>query len=229
MTAAIIFGLDLPVERYDQLSFRHIRPDWLECEAPLMTSKWWDYRFMNPCAATYLFAHHYVEEYRRAHKATIGGKAHQHMKVLPFADLFLCKQAKITAMWRCRQFADALCMPYELYARFAIEARMSYWSRAKMPFATQLYGDMVLDKVQKKWADHLSGHLLIGKHDAYKNENYQGLFAQDAHHDWAIEQAGKRANIAPVLGGIVKAGYLPLAKVKAKYGDSVAEKVMLLA
>lgn len=221
MTETIIFGLDLSVELYDRLSLKYAN----DLEPHLMLTKWWDYRFLNPVAATYIYAHHYAQQYTFARRRFIDYKVESWQKAWKHFDIFKCPPAQITAAWRGRQIADAMGIPYDLYIRWAFDARMRYWQRSVLPTASQLYSQMVTDQVQEKWNDHLKGVLMHGAHAGFKNENYQRLPVQEAHHEWLFEQAAKRENIGYALAEIFDAGLLPVEKINAKYGAVVVAKV----
>ena len=57
--------LDSVREAWNGAISERIRKDQLTIEASLFNTKWFDYRFMHPAAATHHFALHYIERYRR--------------------------------------------------------------------------------------------------------------------------------------------------------------------
>lgn len=230
MTATkTVFGLDMAEERYDILAFRHVRPEWREYETSLMTSKWWDYRFMNPVAATYLYAHYYREEFKAMYRKAINHKAAEFINPLKVNDLFMGKPALISGMWRGRQHADAMGIPYNLYIRFAMEARMAYWARAAMPQPQHLYSEMVTDIVQAKWLEHLEGFFMTGHHEAYKVANYAHLTTQDQHIEWLFTQAAKRQNVQSALVSLCEAGMIARGDIQNFYNAEVADRVLSMA
>ena len=50
------FGSDLSVEDYERLRINHIQHSLALHEPALFDTKWFDYRFLHPTQATYLFA-----------------------------------------------------------------------------------------------------------------------------------------------------------------------------
>lgn len=222
-----IYGLGQTPEHYDVLMQTHASSKWRSHETDLMTSKWWDYRFMHPTEATYLFAHHYREQYRnafdryfdkrQAYRRDTLAKHHDPMKNAPGA---------VTGIWRARQFADSICCPYDLYIRWAIDARMRFWQRAYLPRPCHLYADVVTDQVIAKWEEHLSAKFTVASHDAYKVENYAGLPDQDAHVEWVFERAKVQPNILHALQNAYRRGLISAAHITAKYNESVTEKVI---
>lgn len=221
-----IIGMGRSPDECDRLMFSHVRREWIDYEGALFTSKWFDYRPLNPVDATYLYAHHFKVAYRAAYRCTIDHKAAPNVKPLKKDDLFDCPQIQIAGIWRGRQHADALCMPYNLYIDFAMKARLAYWNRNHLPRPCQLYSEQVVNRVIKQWEDHQRGFLLFGTHSAYKNEAYVGTTAQNDHHEWLFSQIDKRDNGFIPLVNLYTSGLLPIEKITARLGDSVSERVL---
>jgi len=62
------FGNNLTTAQYDSIAISRINIRHLSKEPKLMSVKWFDYRTLHPTCATYLFAHHYVLEYRKIYQ-----------------------------------------------------------------------------------------------------------------------------------------------------------------
>lgn len=224
------FGLGLAPEKYDVLMAKHADKKMRAIEADLMTSKWFDYRFLHPVAATYLYAYHYKEQYKAAFGRYFDARQVHRAKTLKkHYDLFLNSAADITAIWRGRQAADALGVPYNLYIRWAIDARMNYWQRGSLPLASHLYSQLVTDKVPEKWDDYRNGFLMLGEHEAYHSVNYSGLPMQDEHVDWVIEQARKQPSVLFALQAAYRRGVITPDQIATKYNAVVATKVAAIA
>jgi hypothetical protein len=229
MTTAIFegaFGLDLAPERYDVLMQTHATPEMQARELTLMERKWFDYRFLHPTAATYLMANAFRREYKNAYARYFDYRTANHREPIHATDLFRSKPGKITGIWEMRQCADAICAPYDLFARWAIDVRMRFWKRAFLPQPSQLNAEIVRELTLEKWNEHQTGVLMAARHEAYLNANYCGLPAQDAHHDWLFMQAEKRLNIRAALRDLAARELLPAGKIEARYGAEVTSRVL---
>lgn len=58
------FGDNLTWDQYDERMFRITRK-WVDEERSLFSCKWFDYRQLHPAQATYLYAHDYINVFRR--------------------------------------------------------------------------------------------------------------------------------------------------------------------
>jgi len=225
MTEKTIFGLNLSNERYDEIFMQHVKKEWQAYEGSLYRSKWFDYRFVNPVMATYIYCHHYEVIYRRIYRKTIDLRISEHIKVLKHEDLFSCSSSFISGMWRGRQHADAMGMPYQVYIEMAFNDRLRFWRRAYLPQPQMLYSGDLTRNVGEEWEKHQSGILYTGKHAAYKNENYHDLPAQNDHHEWLLAQADKRANGVDILQQFLDAGLIPIEKIQARFGNEVTSRL----
>lgn len=226
----VIFGLDFQPEDYDRLMFKFVRKDWLKHEGPLFTTKWFDYRFMNPVAGAYLYAHEFVKVYRRFYRSTIDYTRAEHVRPLKELDLFACPQEQISAIWRGRQIADAVGMPYDVYLELAMEAALKYWQRAHLPRPAQLYSDRVCEFVIDQWEKRQEGILYYGQHKAFRNQFFINTPTQNDHHEWLLAQISKRGEAGfSLLNDAVENDLLPLEKVKARFGEDLAERILQAA
>lgn len=109
----------------------------LACESSLMVTKWPEYRFITPLAATKLF----VVEFRRAYAFCLrtnvdllrseNSKAGSNIH-------FLRPGTGETTAWRARQKADAFGLPYPVYLRFCFDFAMRR-KRNRLPHINQLF------------------------------------------------------------------------------------------
>lgn len=220
-----IFGFDLSDEDCDHIWFRaNIRKEWSSFEIALFSTKWFDYRFLHPVRATYVFAHHYRAIYKRIFAEQFDHKRAEYVKGFKGDDLFVDASAvTVSGMWRARQHADAIGCPYEIYIEAAVN-KVLRLNRSNMPFVTELYQGWVLDAVQQVWAERQQGRLYVGQHDAYLNENYAGLDVQNDHHEWLFTQASTRESLARWLHRFIwRDKLLPEAKARVRFGDDAIE------
>jgi len=147
------FGSQFTAQECDLLAFDGINEKLLSGEAKLFGEKWFDYRFMHPTTATYLFAHLYSEGCKDANQVIYDVDKGKFMKNWKGKD-FLDKKER-GGFWKARQSADRMCMPYNYYIRFAIDFGLSRcWKRIPRP--SQMYSKECIEWVQNKWSDELS-------------------------------------------------------------------------
>ena len=86
-------------------------------ERELMATKWFEYRFMSPLAATELFAAKYTEGLQSYVRANFDVELSAKVRGVP-AGLPSKRERWFTQVWRARQRADTMCVPYELVIEF---------------------------------------------------------------------------------------------------------------
>lgn len=218
----------MSVERYDEMAHVGIRKIWQQMELSLFTSKWFDYRFMHPSEATYLYAHHWERVYRRFYKMNVDAQRADVIKVFNKSNIFKDK-ANLPGLWRGRQHADGLGIPYDLYITLAFKENLRFWNRSHLPRPQHCYSGRVIEAIQQAWPEHQAANLFYSRLPTYHNDNYAETNEQKAHHEWLMDQAGRRAAPAWVLGKFVKDGILPIEKIVARFGDDMPEKIALAA
>lgn len=239
---ATIFGTDLDRDRCDEIMFGYVLtrmrvsalPSFSNykkfeaitgVETELFRVKWFDYRFLHPVQATYLYAHFYVETYRTAFKRHVSRDQAEHVKVLKKPDLFANDKRLVGALWRGRQIADALGAPYPFFLEAAIRNMLRYWRQKYLPRPEHLYTDRVLDAVQQEWADAKRHRLFYADHHLYRAQHFVGTRDQAEHRDFLLEIAHLRRDPAPVLTGFVDKELLTIDWIAAKSGQDLADRV----
>jgi hypothetical protein len=220
-----IYGVDSDAEACDRFAHTYIRKEWAEIEGPLYSGKWFDYRLLNPLAATYVYAHEFVKAYRVAFGRNFDSGAAEHIRPLKSRKLEELPKATISGLWRGRQTADALGIPYDVYLSQAFHWTLRYWRRAHLPRPIQLYSDLVVDRVPASWAELQEGRLYYSALPYYRMDLYQGLASQNQHHEWLLAQAAKRTNPAAALGRFVYGEkLLPEEKALGRFGMEMLER-----
>jgi hypothetical protein len=239
MTEEAVFGIDVSSLDADRIANRFIRQDWQEIEIALMGGKWFDYRWMNPVAATYLFAHHYKKSYRTAFAQNIDFVRAAYVVPLP-DDLFdipdkltkekqAARRAQISGIWRARQVADAMGMPYDIYLDRAFHWRLRYWNRSSLPRPVHLYADLITDKAAIDWTEFQKERFYYSKLQNYTNQRYRGYAAQDAHHEYLFEQIAARGNKPALIANFIEEDLLPPEKIERRLGQEVFARAAALA
>lgn len=253
-----ILGLDTNADDAARLMNRFIRKDWIEMEASLYGAKWFDYRFMNPVQATYLYAHEFIRFYRMCASKNYSSKNGDFRQPIMGGDLFAMperkedetkasfekrlkrKKLQISGIWRGRQFADAMGMPYAEYLEFAFHWTMRFWKQAYPPRPTQMYTDLVLDRTASAWDERQGSMLFFSKLPQYLNPAYEklslalkdphfegkALKSQNAHHEWLFAQLVRRHDDPELYARLIwQLQVLPEEKVKGRIGDEAFERV----
>ena len=210
-----VFISDLGLDACDEVMFRLVQRDWQTDELSLMRSKWFDYRFLHPVIATYTYAQAFETIYHRMVRTHLGGSVRRVFKTY---DLLRMDKATACGLWRGRQCADALGMPYEVYLDQAFTLRLAYWKQGNLPRPTQLYADMILDAMPERWAELQAGKLFYGAHQELRTHRFVGTSPQLDHHEWLFTQAGKRSNPAAIMRRFYDEDLIPAEKVVARLG-----------
>lgn len=247
-----IFGLDTSRDDAARIMSRFIRQDWLAVEGPLFRGKWFDYRFMNPVQATYLYAHEFVKAYRRNFSINIDSRRGPHVTPVNVEVLFdisgdlspkeiTKRKQRASGIWRGRMVADAMGMPYDIYLDRAFHWTLRYWQQRTLPRPQQLYSDMVVDRAGIDWEQRQKDEFFYSTLPQYKNGFYYEaisrlsgdatlLHSQNAHHDWLLDQSKDRPNGHAFLAQMIfHDQVLPLEKAKSFLDDNGFERVMSLA
>lgn len=125
--------LDLTLDEYEQIAVERIGPALLKREVDLFNNCWFDYRFMHPTLRTYVFADIYIslfKEFYERHIDIDSTKARGFSRPDPLdnrppriskerieAGVKARKLRTPTCLWRARQTADSLGMPYHEYIK----------------------------------------------------------------------------------------------------------------
>ena len=173
-------------------------------EMDLYTTKWFDYRFISPTEATDMFKSEYSKAYKIAWR-TYEDRNEAELKsgLLEFPrfhkpsrkDTTNLKR-EYTSLWRARQGADALGVPYDFLIRETIDALMASGHCHTMPRPNQIAGaltrEAIRNRVKQQWTDWAAFNFssMISRLPQYMNHAYRGLHAQDAHRVWVLERLG---------------------------------------
>lgn len=174
-------------------SAKLISPELLTDERNLMTSKWYAYRFMSPLEATELFARQYREAFRGSFRQNVDAQSAGNVRGV--AHLDRSKPSKtFTQVWKARQRADELGVPYREYLWFSFD----FWTRRerrKLPQPNQLHptGRSVASwtaAFNDWWEEGLE--IFVGQLRGlpqYRIENYHALPAQDSFRAFLVDHA----------------------------------------
>lgn len=185
-------------------------------EADLVQSRWFDYHDLHPTEATYLFAHHYVQQTRAFYEHTVDERTSEEVRGFLPNDIF--KSRDLTSMWLARRAADAAGVPYPFVLRFAHARALDRHYRS-FPRPNQLYGEeFELDMIDA-WKEQLARQLTFSSLPHFQAAAYGGEAIQDKHVAFVISQVNARHGpkggllarcfkegiLAPTLPAVVRA------------------------
>jgi len=216
-----------PSDRFkdDCVTNAFVKSQFSAMDLGLFRTKWFDYRFYSPLQATFLYIAYFEEAYYDFFKRDVDYVQAEFRRPITRAKILNglrendSKQRRnFMALWRGRQVADALGMPYPVFLDFAFNARLQNWKRDTLPRPEHLYSARCIDKVEQKWEEYKRTYFLKSDHPAYKLENFCGTADQIAHQNWLIEQAEHCFNYPANLYDLVQEGLLPQDRVEAHLG-----------
>lgn len=216
---------DLIAMKFSPKSLMHL-------EAELFGTKWFDYRMMTVYDATILYANTFNDIYRRIFAVEFDRSRAQHVVGVSIGKMLEGLKSgdshakkRFSGLWRGRQVADALGMPYSEYIDMAMRRRLRFWKRGNLPRPDQIYGQLDVEWVQSKWQEAQAAKLYLAEHPAYEMRNYAGLAHQNDYHEWLFAQANYRANPFYQLAQFVNEGRLPIEKVRARVDADLIDRV----
>lgn len=109
----------------------YIAPELLAREAALLQSRWIGHRYMTPLQATQQFSEAYLAAYRRVWARHFSATEATGKRPIE-ASFAMNDLADMTSLWKARQRADALGMPYDLFCEIVME-RWIVGRKAKQP------------------------------------------------------------------------------------------------
>ncbi len=221
-----VFGVDISRIDADRLAAKFVSPKLLKVERALQTGKWFEYRFMNPTAATYLFANEYKKAYSFAYQQNIDTERGEHVTALP-NDLFKARKSMITGVWRCRQVADAMGMPYGLYLERALHWVTRRWREKHLPQVYNLYSDFATDRVAIDWEEYQAAKVYYSKLPQYKNICYDSRVASlNQHHEHLFSLIESRSNNPILIAELVNQDLLSISRIRDRLGAEVFDQTL---
>lgn len=203
----------------------------LQREAHLFRRKWFDYRFISGTKATEKFGEAYRVAYRAAFRTNFDAVEASKKQGLSEAGPYF-DQRELTSLWRARQFADELGLPYDLFLSWAFDGFFMRRGYTRVPRPNQLYAEKLRIPLEAhlaaKWLEHRQEvRLMHSQLPEYGVSAYCQLAAQDDHYAWIVEQLrlrtglGLRVAIARVC---FATPLLPVDRAMAEFGTAVVER-----
>lgn len=200
-------------------------------ERQLHDLKWFDYRFMAPSEATSLFRSEFQKVYRRSHAKNIDSEEAERKFGLR-RGIASDNRAEFTSLWRARQFADGLGIPYPVFLTASFNTLLSGLSQ-RIPYVNQLYGKYdarIALAAKAHWLEIRDSRFTVSELPHYRVESFHGLPAQVAYRKWVIEEIKRRGGRAGDIGSacFIKC-IIPVELAQAEFGvervDSARDKM----
>jgi len=206
-----------------------IRSQVREDEPALTPLRWPGNGYLSAVEATRAFARAYLTVYREFwDRRPINRKnPGKHQAPLREHNLFENDLRVLTGLWRARQAADGMGLPYEIYLHAAFEF-LTARKYKRLPQPSQLYSDIVLEQMAHvRGAIQLDDLIPVYVTDVrFLAHNYQGDLPQEAFHEVLIShlrgmpEDGLRKALVDIVHN---RQLLPEAKARKLFGDEVCD------
>lgn len=211
-TIDTFFGVDFETERYNEIALTVATKPMLRVEPELVKTKWFDYRTKHPVYLGYLWAFIYKQEYKRFISKYRDPERGLYMNGITGKDVFGKSIKKVKskikgepstevekmhperkAVWRARQKADELGIPYDFYIRTVMEIAESHsWARPPRP--QHFTSDEMVSAVIDAWKEKMTTKIVTSDDARFLAENYVGNSDQLDYQMWLIGNIKKRAH-----------------------------------
>jgi hypothetical protein len=208
------------------MAAKNLSSEILANEHELSRLKWFDYRFLSPVEATIMFLQIYQAEFRRNHGRYYDIDEAELKKGLSSNELFMNEKKTITALWRARQLADRIGMPYELFAIATFNHLMDGRNYKQLPAPNQLYSEHAEEAAVIEWAETQKLGFRRSCDPRYKNEHFCGEPAQEAYIQKQLDAArkGLEKGLPQNLSDFCfDSKTLPVDRAKDEFGSDVVE------
>ena len=181
-------------------------------EAQWFDTKWFDYRFMHPTLATYLYSHYYLEAYRVwiARRQDLHRSKHVQPIKNVRGDIFMADKREYTALWKGRQAADELGIPYDFYCytlmRITDEA---LWERIPRP--QQMYAPALKEQVKDLWDIESKARVITAKDQYYAADAYRGERYQESYREYLTVLIESRLQPRYLIDSMIERGHIDSA------------------
>ena len=205
----------------------------LAYECDLVSTKWFDYRFMSPLQATKHFARIYSETFQRFFARDLDRD--QARNVIGSNPAKFSNDAKErTQLWMARVRADEVGMRYEEYIGFSFDfSAKRGLERKRLPRPNQLHHSskdahaLWVKFRTERWQEVVRDRAVsVSDIPAYRADNRRGYPAQDAFRDFAVEQslAGGLSLGQAMERYCLQIGQLRFADYKERFDQEVYER-----
>lgn len=246
-TIDTFFGVNFDTERYNEIAILVANKPLLKAETELNKTKWFDYRTKHPVYLGYLWAFFYREEYKRFITKYRDPERGPYLNGIVGKDVFGISIKKVKskikgepstevekphperrAIWKARQKADALGIPYDFYIRTVMEfAERTSWARPPRP--QHFCSDEMVSVVVEAWKEKMTTQIVTSEDERFLAENFVGNCDQVDYQTWLIANIKRRAHkhFGVHYCMVLKKQLLENVAIKV-FGEDVVKKAKLL-
>lgn len=127
-----------------------VKSEFLADEPASDSKRWPEYGYKSALQCTELFCQLYLKLYREHYSRYEDSATAQDQKPVD-PELLLNDDRQINGLWRARQCADQIGMPYGLFLRVAIDWGARQRNRKEFPAPNQLYGSQQIQEACETW------------------------------------------------------------------------------
>lgn len=148
----------------------------------------------------------------------------------PRERLWVWPDQDIIALWRARQLADMIGVPYQFYVRTAFSACMAAgYSRCPAPL--DMLRDPIVEQVEaefkrtgglRSWAEYCADKV----HPMLLAENYKGDPIQVAAHDDLLAKSVQFPHFFTLEAMLIQEKILPAQAARERFGDERVERLL---
>lgn len=227
MQVATYYGSDKSRDEYVTLALTKIPEHLRENEAELRTTRWFDYRFMTPAQATYLFAAEYRKAYIDAFARTRDIRKAEEIRPFSPDDIFDSKE--LNAMWQARQAADAIGCKYDFFLRFAF-LRFEHRGWRFFPRANHLSAEELVLDIRDAWGTTCRASLQTAALDTFQAAAFDQLPEQSEYYTWLCSQVRQREHPHLALSGLVYTnGVMPEQVASEHFTQEIMKRAKIFA
>ncbi|GJE46614.1 hypothetical protein F6X53_19225 [Methylobacterium soli] len=203
---------------------QHLTAERIGDERSLFAAKWFDYRFVSPVEATLFFYDIYRDLYQKAWRKNFSVTEAERKRGVPIAGLWSSGR-EFNSVWRARQVADGLGLPYDFFIREAMEAAFRRGFK-RPPRPNQLYHESFGPPILEAWAERQKSMPLLSALPQYRIEAYRNLPVQDEHQAWVVGNLkGRLARPYAIAQACFEQRVLSVERAEAEFSAHQMERV----
>lgn len=203
----------------------HISSKFLQEEPALSASCWPEYLYLSPLERTRRFTTEYLRAYKHYANRMIDHRRVAHL--CPVNEVFECNAAQgMSALWRARQCADELCMPYDKYLFPLFEHALEVEGHTRLPLPNQLYDLAQIEHVVEKWNEWTRDGITVTSNwdERLLAMNFRDTLAQRHCHDVLINLIG--SSVGRLKQFMLRDGLLPESVARQRLGDDLVNRAL---
>lgn len=203
----------------------HISSKFLQAEPKLSASCWPEYLYLDPLERTRRFTAEYLRAYKYFAQRIVDHRKVAHLSPIDEV-LEYNAPASISSLWRARQHADELCIPYEKYLYPLIQHALEEEGHKRVPLPNQLYDLAQIEHVLERWKEWVQDGTFVTREwdDRLKAANFQNSLAQRHCHKVLFDLIGR--SVGRLEQFMLSDGLLPESVARERLGDDLVDRAL---